>query len=866
MVQQHQRAEDTASSSGNGNGNGNGNGSGSGRKASILPGATSQANPLGTAGSTTNAAASTATGGGGSHGPLQNTVFIHKLYNILEDDDLRDLIWWSPSGQSFLIRPTEKFSRALATYFKHTNIASFVRQLNMYGFHKVSNDHNKDVQSQVQGQSQAAPAQGSQPDSDGIKIWEFRHSTGIFKKGDIDGLKLIKRRSSRNIIPLSGRKNSNPNTNVSFVQDDEKENDGSKIPRPSSQPSQIQQPQQPQQQYHQQLQQWQRSQFVANTEMDVPASMYPQVQMQAQCQVQTQNQSRSHSHSHPHTHTHAHTQGPHQQTHVNTTNGQAFSTYPSTDSFFNQSYHPQSLETKYSELSQSYNELRYDYSNLQLKHEEIIEHLKGLNFDMTKLLDFLTSFISLHNTPSEAYNDSMKRYSKSDEGDTSKQIQNQQQELNILEQDLMKFRTGLMNRFQKSLDLVRQQQQLQPQQQPQPQPQQPQPQPHPHPQQLQQPGIGVLNQHPTTRDGRSVSRNSLPPNSALPSSLAPPVFAVPAPPGPALNAAQHNTSYFQPADNFSGPRMIMMNPFENTGQPSSVKRNMSILMDPLSSAPNMNVMIPPHLTSSPVRQPYYSSPNIGGQIVRNPSPLMNSTKASKLEASSNETANQPSSLNSNLSAGKRTSRLTVKEGTFVMKPSKTNMGTAATTAKRNSFQSDNSSRSNSVVSLANENSNANASASEWNGTKDSTMVGLPFKTFYPQVSRNENSNETSTQSASIRSHPLGLNHGAEPNVASSATANVSTQGEHTSTASIPRSYKPTDTGTNSPDPSKRDIPASAPHTIEQASIVSPIPTRSINADIDNSRGSSGVYSLLNKEGSTASASEDETNPKKKVKL
>lgn len=566
------------------------------------------------------------------------------------------------------------------------------------------------------------------------------------------------------------------------------------------------------------------------------------------------------------THTHAHTQGPHQQTHVNTTNGQAFSTYPSTDSFFNQSYHPQSLETKYSELSQSYNELRYDYSNLQLKHEEIIEHLKGLNFDMTKLLDFLTSFISLHNTPSEAYNDSMKRYSKSDEGDTSKQIQNQQQELNILEQDLMKFRTGLMNRFQKSLDLVRQQQQLQPQQQPQPQPQQPQPQPHPHPQQLQQPGIGVLNQHPTTRDGRSVSRNSLPPNSALPSSLAPPVFAVPAPPGPALNAAQHNTSYFQPADNFSGPRMIMMNPFENTGQPSSVKRNMSMLMDPLSSAPNMNVMIPPHLTSSPVRQPYYSSPNIGGQIVRNPSPLMNSTKASKLEASSNETANQPSSLNSNLSAGKRTSRLTVKEGTFVMKPSKTNMGTAATTAKRNSFQSDNSSRSNSVVSLANENSNANASASEWNGTKDSTMVGLPFKTFYPQVSRNENSNETSTQSASIRSHPLGLNHGAEPNVASSATANVSTQGEHTSTASIPRSYKPTDTGTNSPDPSKRDIPASAPHTIEQASIVSPIPTRSINADLDNSRGSSGVYSLLNKEGSTASASEDETNPKKKVKL
>ena len=74
--------------------------------------------------------------------PPQNAIFIHKLYQILEDDSLHDLIWWTPSGSSFMIKPVERFSKALATYFKHTNITSFVRQLNIYGFHKVSHDHN----------------------------------------------------------------------------------------------------------------------------------------------------------------------------------------------------------------------------------------------------------------------------------------------------------------------------------------------------------------------------------------------------------------------------------------------------------------------------------------------------------------------------------------------------------------------------------------------------------------------------------------------------------------------------------------------------------------------------------------------------
>lgn len=105
-------------------------------------------------------------------------VFIHKLYDMLHDDSISHLIWWSPSLDSFYVTPGEEFSRALAQYFKHTNIASFIRQLNMYGFHKVNETflNQEDQQQQQQQQSNR---------------WEFRHSTNQFRKGDTESLKRI---------------------------------------------------------------------------------------------------------------------------------------------------------------------------------------------------------------------------------------------------------------------------------------------------------------------------------------------------------------------------------------------------------------------------------------------------------------------------------------------------------------------------------------------------------------------------------------------------------------------------------------------------------------------------------------------------
>ncbi|XP_011306047.1 heat shock factor protein-like isoform X4 [Fopius arisanus] len=64
-------------------------------------------------------------------------AFLGKLWRLVEDPETDDLICWSPNGRSFFIRNPSQFARELLPhYYKHNNMASFVRQLNMYGFHK----------------------------------------------------------------------------------------------------------------------------------------------------------------------------------------------------------------------------------------------------------------------------------------------------------------------------------------------------------------------------------------------------------------------------------------------------------------------------------------------------------------------------------------------------------------------------------------------------------------------------------------------------------------------------------------------------------------------------------------------------------
>ncbi|KAI9276518.1 HSF-type DNA-binding-domain-containing protein [Sporodiniella umbellata] len=104
-------------------------------------------------------------------------AFVNKLYKMLEDAQTADYISWSSQGDLFSVPNPTSFSKCvLPQYFKHNNWQSFVRQLNMYGFHKV----NDLIHSNLNNENQT---------------WEFKHPH--FKRGAINDLQNIKRKNTK---------------------------------------------------------------------------------------------------------------------------------------------------------------------------------------------------------------------------------------------------------------------------------------------------------------------------------------------------------------------------------------------------------------------------------------------------------------------------------------------------------------------------------------------------------------------------------------------------------------------------------------------------------------------------------------------
>uniref|UniRef100_A0AC35TH63 HSF_DOMAIN domain-containing protein n=1 Tax=Rhabditophanes sp. KR3021 TaxID=114890 RepID=A0AC35TH63_9BILA len=67
----------------------------------------------------------------------RESLFVRKLWRIVNDPDLDQKIEWDRSGSSFHIKRPDEFGRdVLPNHFKHNNLQSFIRQLNMYGFKK----------------------------------------------------------------------------------------------------------------------------------------------------------------------------------------------------------------------------------------------------------------------------------------------------------------------------------------------------------------------------------------------------------------------------------------------------------------------------------------------------------------------------------------------------------------------------------------------------------------------------------------------------------------------------------------------------------------------------------------------------------
>jgi len=64
-------------------------------------------------------------------------TFIRKTYEILEENKFPDIIDWNYEGLALIIKkPADFCQKVLPLYFKHNNLTSFIRQLNMYNFHK----------------------------------------------------------------------------------------------------------------------------------------------------------------------------------------------------------------------------------------------------------------------------------------------------------------------------------------------------------------------------------------------------------------------------------------------------------------------------------------------------------------------------------------------------------------------------------------------------------------------------------------------------------------------------------------------------------------------------------------------------------
>ncbi|KAF0023406.1 hypothetical protein F2P81_024036 [Scophthalmus maximus] len=103
--------------------------------------------------------------------------FLTKLWTLVEDADTNEFICWSQEGNSFLVLDEQRFAKEiLPKLFKHNNMASFIRQLNMYGFRKVLH-----MDTGIVKQERDGPVEFQHPD--------FRH-------GQDDLLENIKRKVS----------------------------------------------------------------------------------------------------------------------------------------------------------------------------------------------------------------------------------------------------------------------------------------------------------------------------------------------------------------------------------------------------------------------------------------------------------------------------------------------------------------------------------------------------------------------------------------------------------------------------------------------------------------------------------------------
>ena len=72
--------------------------------------------------------------------------FLLSLFEILNDINYNEIIHWNFKGDSLIIEDIDKFSnRVLPKFYIHNKYSSFIRQLNIYGFHKNKECINEEI-------------------------------------------------------------------------------------------------------------------------------------------------------------------------------------------------------------------------------------------------------------------------------------------------------------------------------------------------------------------------------------------------------------------------------------------------------------------------------------------------------------------------------------------------------------------------------------------------------------------------------------------------------------------------------------------------------------------------------------------------